>query len=151
MVLSILLQSPISTGLPGKTSSVSQMPGGPAPSTSDLSGSSKSRMNPNGSSQRIVREGLSGKRKELESIKLLFPFLPCMPHTHDFKIILLNSVMFAMFILPFRVNTIDFEVCKLNNCYGSLLFPHTCSCHPFYMHKYADLCFCFVFVFSFFP
>lgn len=82
MVLSILLQSPISTGLPGKTSSVSQMPGGPAPSTSDLSGSSKSRMNPNGSSQRIVREGLSGKRKELESIKLPFPFLPCMPHTH---------------------------------------------------------------------
>ncbi|KAH7677452.1 mRNA cleavage and polyadenylation factor I complex subunit RNA14 protein [Dioscorea alata] len=66
LVLSILLQSPISTGLPGKTSSVSQMPGGPAPSTSDLSGSSKSRMNPNGSSQRIVREGPSGKRKELE-------------------------------------------------------------------------------------
>ncbi|KAJ0979071.1 hypothetical protein J5N97_014545 [Dioscorea zingiberensis] len=66
IVLSILLQNPIPTGQPGKPVSLPQMPGGPAPSTSDISGSSKSRLNPNGSSQRLLRETQSGKRKDLE-------------------------------------------------------------------------------------
>ncbi|XP_029117470.1 cleavage stimulation factor subunit 77 isoform X3 [Elaeis guineensis] len=64
MVLSILLQSTAPTGQLGKPTT-QQIPAGPAPSTSDLSGSSRTRLNPNGSS-RLPREGHSGKRKDLD-------------------------------------------------------------------------------------
>ncbi|EHA8589430.1 Cleavage stimulation factor subunit 77 [Cocos nucifera] len=62
MILSILLQS--TAGPLGKPTT-QQIPAGPAPSTSDLSGSSRTRMNPNGSS-RLPREGHSGKRKDFD-------------------------------------------------------------------------------------
>ncbi|XP_077248941.1 tetratricopeptide repeat (TPR)-like superfamily protein [Tasmannia lanceolata] len=66
IVLSILLQSNIPTGQTGKTTLSQQLAGGPAPSTSDLSGSNKARSNQNGSTFRPNREGQSGKRKDLE-------------------------------------------------------------------------------------
>ncbi|ONK55468.1 uncharacterized protein A4U43_UnF2920 [Asparagus officinalis] len=61
LVLSILLQSNIPTGQVGKPGSTQQAAAGTAPSTSDLSGSSRSRLNPNGSLHRPQ----SGKRKDL--------------------------------------------------------------------------------------
>lgn len=68
LVLSILLQSNISTGQPGKQASGQQVSIGTTPSTSDLSGSSRTRLNPNGLSHRLPTEGLSGKRKDTDSM-----------------------------------------------------------------------------------
>ncbi|CAL9760037.1 unnamed protein product [Musa acuminata subsp. burmannicoides] len=66
VVLSILLQSSIPTGQTGKpATSLQQMPGGPGPTTSDHSGSIKTRMN-NGPPHRLPRDGHSGKRKDLD-------------------------------------------------------------------------------------
>ncbi|URE31201.1 hypothetical protein MUK42_25526 [Musa troglodytarum] len=66
VVLSILLQSSIPTGQTGKpATSLQQMPGGPGPTTSDHSGSIKTRMN-NGPPHRPPRDGHSGKRKDLD-------------------------------------------------------------------------------------
>lgn len=66
LVISILLQSNIPTGPAGKTTSSQQAATGTGPSTSDLSGSSRNRLNLNGSSHRLLREGQSGKRKDVE-------------------------------------------------------------------------------------
>ncbi|KAJ6808847.1 cleavage stimulation factor subunit 77 [Iris pallida] len=61
VVLSILLQSNVPGGPAGKSTSLQQMPAGPGQSTSDLSGSSRTRLNQNGISHRQ-----SGKRKDLD-------------------------------------------------------------------------------------
>nr|CAD1829012.1 unnamed protein product [Ananas comosus var. bracteatus] len=67
VVLSILLQSSIPVGNIGKPASSSQQVStGPVPSTSDISGSSWSRLNQNGSANRLRRDGQLGKRKDLE-------------------------------------------------------------------------------------
>ncbi|XP_020086352.1 cleavage stimulation factor subunit 77 isoform X3 [Ananas comosus] len=67
VVLSILLQSSIPVGNIGKPASSSQQVlTGPVPSTSDISGSSWSRLNQNGSANRLRRDGQLGKRKDLE-------------------------------------------------------------------------------------
>ncbi|KAF8395611.1 hypothetical protein HHK36_019561 [Tetracentron sinense] len=67
VVLSISLQSNIPTGQTGKSANSSQQfPAGPAPSTSDLSGSNKSRPNPSGSSFKSTRDRQAGKRKDLD-------------------------------------------------------------------------------------
>lgn len=66
LVLSILLQSNIPTGQVGKPASAQQAAVGTTPTTSDISGSSRTRQNPNGSSHRLPREGPSGKRKDLD-------------------------------------------------------------------------------------
>lgn len=66
LVLSILLQSSIPGGQAVKPTSAQQTPAGTTPSTSELSGSSRNRLNPNGSSHRLPREGQSGKRKDLD-------------------------------------------------------------------------------------
>ncbi|OVA03258.1 RNA-processing protein [Macleaya cordata] len=67
IVLSILLQSNVPTGQTGKLATPQQqLPAAPAPSTSDLSGSNKSRPNPSGSSFRPAREVQSGKRKDID-------------------------------------------------------------------------------------
>ncbi|XP_042375309.1 cleavage stimulation factor subunit 77-like isoform X1 [Zingiber officinale] len=66
VVLSILLQSPTPTTRIGKPAvSLQQMQAGPGPSTSDLSGSTKTRMN-NGPSHKLPRDEQSGKRKYLD-------------------------------------------------------------------------------------
>ncbi|WOK95921.1 cleavage stimulation factor subunit 77 [Canna indica] len=66
LVISILQQSSIPTGQIGKPAgSFQQLPAGQGPSTSDLSGSSKTRMN-NGPSSRLPRDGPLGKRKNLD-------------------------------------------------------------------------------------
>ncbi|XP_072996994.1 cleavage stimulation factor subunit 77 [Typha latifolia] len=67
VVLSVLLQGNIPTGQIGRQASSSQqMPTGPGPSTSDLSGSSRTRLNQNGSLQRFSRDGQSAKRKDID-------------------------------------------------------------------------------------
>ncbi|CAK7355911.1 unnamed protein product [Dovyalis caffra] len=64
IVLSICLQSDVPIGQTGKSrTALSPMPSGAAPATSDLSGSSKSRPVPSGSSFK-TRDRQSGKRKE---------------------------------------------------------------------------------------
>ncbi|XP_020535637.1 cleavage stimulation factor subunit 77 isoform X3 [Jatropha curcas] len=67
IILSICLQSDIPTGQMGKlgTSAV-PLPAGPAPATSDLSGSSKSRPVLSGSSFQQSRDRQSGKRKGVD-------------------------------------------------------------------------------------
>ncbi|XP_042479399.1 cleavage stimulation factor subunit 77 isoform X2 [Macadamia integrifolia] len=64
IVLSILLQSNLPTGQTGKSATSAQMPAASVPSTSDLSGSNKSRPNPSGSSFKPTRDVQSGKRKD---------------------------------------------------------------------------------------
>ncbi|XP_010279464.1 PREDICTED: cleavage stimulation factor subunit 77 isoform X2 [Nelumbo nucifera] len=65
MVLSILLQNNISTGQTGKSATSTQLLlTGPAPSTSDRSGSNKSRPNPSGLLLKPNRDGQSLKRKD---------------------------------------------------------------------------------------
>ncbi|XP_057948438.1 cleavage stimulation factor subunit 77 isoform X2 [Malania oleifera] len=64
-VLSICLQSSIPSGQTGKPGTPAQLPRGPAPSTSDLSGSSKLHPIPSGSS-RPKRNGQSLKRKDAD-------------------------------------------------------------------------------------
>lgn len=86
VVLSILLQSSIPTGQTGKpATSLQQMPGGPGPTTSDHSGSIKTRMN-NGPPHRLPRDGHSGKRKDLDSMYLqhrcLFLYLATKKNRH---------------------------------------------------------------------
>ncbi|KAJ4966109.1 hypothetical protein NE237_017958 [Protea cynaroides] len=66
IVLSILLQSVIPTGQTAKSATSAQLPAAPAPSTSDLSGSNKSRPNPSGSSFKPTRDVQSRKRKDLD-------------------------------------------------------------------------------------
>ncbi|KAI0527616.1 hypothetical protein KFK09_003221 [Dendrobium nobile] len=66
VVLSILLQYSTPAGTTGKTYSNQQAVSFAGPSTSDLSGSSKTRLNPNGSSRRYPREGHSGIRKDID-------------------------------------------------------------------------------------
>ncbi|PKU63009.1 hypothetical protein MA16_Dca023993 [Dendrobium catenatum] len=66
VVLSILLQYSTPAGTTGKTYSNHQAVSFAVPSTSDLSGSSKTRLNPNGSSRRYPREGHSGIRKDID-------------------------------------------------------------------------------------
>ncbi|KAA8541061.1 hypothetical protein F0562_025024 [Nyssa sinensis] len=63
-VLSICLQSNIPTGKSGAPSV--QVQAGPAPSTSDLSGSSKSHPIPSSSSFKPTRDRMPGKRKDIE-------------------------------------------------------------------------------------
>ncbi|KAH7557046.1 hypothetical protein JRO89_XS11G0036000 [Xanthoceras sorbifolium] len=66
IVLSICLQSDIPTGQTGKSvTAPAQMPAGPAPSTSDISGSNKSHPIPSGSSFK-PRDRQSQKRKDLD-------------------------------------------------------------------------------------
>ncbi|KAK1578044.1 hypothetical protein Q3G72_027104 [Acer saccharum] len=66
IVLSICLQSDIPTGQIGKSVTPStQMPAGPAPSTSDISGSNRSHPIPSGSSFK-PRDRKSQKRKDLD-------------------------------------------------------------------------------------
>ncbi|KAH0469186.1 hypothetical protein IEQ34_002418 [Dendrobium chrysotoxum] len=66
VVLSILLQYSTPAGTTGKTYSNQQAVACAGPSTSDLSGSSKTRLNPNGSSRRYPREGHSAIRKDID-------------------------------------------------------------------------------------
>ncbi|KAG0481583.1 hypothetical protein HPP92_012441 [Vanilla planifolia] len=66
VILSILSQCNIPSGASIKASTNQQTAAGPAPSGSDLSGSSKALLHPNGSSRRIPRDGHSAKRKELD-------------------------------------------------------------------------------------
>ncbi|XP_058079906.1 cleavage stimulation factor subunit 77 [Magnolia sinica] len=64
VVLSILLQGNVASGNTGKLAPLPhQLPAGPGPSTSDLSGSNKARSNHNDLS---FRQPHSGKRKDLE-------------------------------------------------------------------------------------
>ncbi|CBI24084.3 hypothetical protein VitviT2T_017065 [Vitis vinifera] len=63
VVLSICLQSNVSTGQTGLST---QLAAGPVPSTSDLSGSSKSHPVPSGSSFKPMRDRQPGKRKDLD-------------------------------------------------------------------------------------
>ncbi|KAK9156519.1 hypothetical protein Scep_003093 [Stephania cephalantha] len=66
VLLSILLQSNIPSG-PGKpTNSAQQLPVGPAPSTSDLSGSNRSWQNLGSLTFKPTKEGRSGKRKGVD-------------------------------------------------------------------------------------
>lgn len=67
VVLSICLQSDIPAGQTGKSGTYPmQLSGGPAPSTSDLSGSSKAHPIPSASSFNPTRDRQSGKRKDLD-------------------------------------------------------------------------------------
>ncbi|XP_075647410.1 cleavage stimulation factor subunit 77 [Castanea sativa] len=67
IVLSICLQSDISAGYTGKSGpSPAQLSGGPAPSLSDVSGSSKAHPILSGSSFKPTRDRQSGKRKDLD-------------------------------------------------------------------------------------
>ena len=67
VVLSICLQSDIPAGQTGKSGTYPmQLSGGPAPSTSDLSGSSKAHPIPSASSFKPTRDRQSGKRKDLD-------------------------------------------------------------------------------------
>ncbi|XAR59526.1 hypothetical protein NMG60_11015388 [Bertholletia excelsa] len=66
-VLSICMQSKIPTVQTGKSAAPSrQLQAGPAPSTSDLSGSSKHHPVPSGSSFKNTRDRHSGKRRDLD-------------------------------------------------------------------------------------
>lgn len=72
VVLSICLQSDIPIAQPGKSgSATTKLPSGPGPSTSDLSGSSRSHPLLSGSSFKPTR----GKRKEIDSMFFLSLFL----------------------------------------------------------------------------
>ncbi|PNY08975.1 cleavage stimulation factor subunit 3-like protein, partial [Trifolium pratense] len=66
IVLSICLQSDFPTGQSGKAGIPSQLPGGPAPATSDLSGSSKSHPVQSGLANKPTGRKQYGKRKELD-------------------------------------------------------------------------------------
>ncbi|GMY29530.1 cleavage stimulation factor subunit 77-like [Fagus crenata] len=67
IVLSICLQSDIPAAQTGKSgTSPMQLSGGPAPSLSDVSGSSKAHHIPSGSSFKPTRDRQSGKRKDLD-------------------------------------------------------------------------------------
>ncbi|KAL4651680.1 hypothetical protein ACB092_01G178400 [Castanea dentata] len=67
IVLSICLQSDIPAGYTGKSGpSPPQLSGGPAPSLSDVSGSSKAHPILSGSSFKPTRDRQSGKRKDLD-------------------------------------------------------------------------------------
>ncbi|XP_030952136.1 cleavage stimulation factor subunit 77-like [Quercus lobata] len=67
IVLSICLQSDIPAGYSGKSgASLAQLSGGPAPSLSDVSGSSKAHPILSGSSFKPTRDRQSGKRKDLD-------------------------------------------------------------------------------------
>ncbi|XP_030952116.1 cleavage stimulation factor subunit 77-like [Quercus lobata] len=67
IVLSICLQSDIPAGYTGKSgASLAQLSGGPAPSLSDVSGSSKAHPILSGSSFKPTRDRQSGKRKDLD-------------------------------------------------------------------------------------
>ena len=69
IVLSICLQSDIPAGYSGKSgASLAQLSGGPAPSLSDVSGSSKAHPILSGSSFKPTRDRQSGKRKDLDSM-----------------------------------------------------------------------------------
>ncbi|KAG7940838.1 hypothetical protein I3843_16G006500 [Carya illinoinensis] len=69
VVLSICLQSDVPAGQTGKlgTSAV-QLSGGPVPTTSVLSGSSKSHPMPGGAPFKTTRDRQAGKRKDLDSM-----------------------------------------------------------------------------------
>ncbi|KAJ9689213.1 hypothetical protein PVL29_014730 [Vitis rotundifolia] len=71
VVLSICLQSNVSTGQTGLST---QLAAGPVPSTSDLSGSSRSHPIPSGSSFKPMRDRQTGKRKDLDSMCPLYHF-----------------------------------------------------------------------------
>lgn len=67
IVLSICLQGDIPAGYSGKSgTSPAQLSGGPAPSLSDVSGSSKAHPILSGSSFKPTRDRQSGKRKDLD-------------------------------------------------------------------------------------
>nr|POF24890.1 cleavage stimulation factor subunit 77 [Quercus suber] len=67
IVLSICLQGDIPAGYTGKSgASPAQLSGGPAPSLSDVSGSSKAHPILSGSSFKPTRDRQSGKRKDLD-------------------------------------------------------------------------------------
>lgn len=72
IVLSICLQSDLPTGQSGKIGAPPQLPTGPAPSTSELSGSSKSHPMPSGSSLKPTSKRQYGKRKELDSMCIIY-------------------------------------------------------------------------------
>lgn len=68
IVLSICLQSDLPTGQSGKkTGAPTQSPAGPAPATSELSGSNKSHPVQSGLSLKRTGNRQHGKRKELDS------------------------------------------------------------------------------------
>lgn len=67
IVLSICLQSDLPTGQSGKVGIPSQLPAGPAPATSELSGSSKSHPVQSGLSHMQPGRKQYGKRKQLDS------------------------------------------------------------------------------------
>lgn len=67
IVLSICLQSDLPTGQSGKPGIPTQ-PAGPAPATSELSGSSKSHPVPSGVSLKPASSRQFGKRKEPDSM-----------------------------------------------------------------------------------
>lgn len=75
-VLSICLQSNFpakQAGKPGTTSK--QLQGVAAPSSSDISGSNKSHLLPNSSSYKPTRDRQTGKRKDFDSMLILFPVI----------------------------------------------------------------------------
>jgi hypothetical protein len=71
IVLSICLQSDFPTSQSGKAGIPSQLTGGPAPATSELSGSSKSHPVQSGLSHKQTGRKQYGKRKELDSMLIL--------------------------------------------------------------------------------
>jgi hypothetical protein len=71
IVLSICLQSDFPTSQSGKAGIPSQLTGGPAPATSELSGSSKSHPVQSGLSHKQTGRKQYGKRKELDSTLML--------------------------------------------------------------------------------
>ncbi|KAF5741638.1 cleavage stimulation factor subunit 77 isoform X1 [Tripterygium wilfordii] len=66
VILSICLQSNIPARTSGKSRTTSQLQAGPAPSTSDFSGSNKSHTGMSAASFKPARDRPFGKRKELE-------------------------------------------------------------------------------------
>lgn len=72
-VLSICLQSnPITGQAPKQVTTAAQVPGGAASGISEPSGSHRSRAAPSGSSVRMTRDRQSGKRKDSESMFILY-------------------------------------------------------------------------------
>ena len=71
IVLSICLQSDLPTGQGGKTGIPSQLAVGPAPTTSELSGSSKSHPVQSGLSHKQTGRKPYGKRKQLDSMCII--------------------------------------------------------------------------------
>lgn len=100
VVLSICLQSNVSTGQTGLST---QLAAGPVPSTSDLSGSSKSHPIPSGSSFKPMRDRQPGKRKDLDSMCPLYHF------------------QYACYAYKIR-NTL----CLLSYKIGNIFFGHRC-------------------------